>query len=64
MRILVEEEEVMPFEQIKFEASLANPTLTGQVYKATIGSKMYAVKLVSASRLVLINLTRILVRTL
>jgi len=64
MCMLVEEEEAMPFEQIKFEASLANLTLTGQVYKVTIGSKMYVVKLVSASRLVLINLTRIPIRTL
>lgn len=41
----------LPFEQIKFGAALADLTLTAQVFKATIGSKDYAVKLVSASRL-------------
>jgi hypothetical protein len=46
-----EKEELLtlPFEQIKFGAALADPTLTAQVFKATIASKEYAVKLVSAS---------------
>ena len=42
-------EELLPIEQIKFYAQLGPRTLTAQVYRATIGSKDYAVKLVSAS---------------
>jgi hypothetical protein len=38
------------FEQIKFSKSLAGLTGAGQVYKATIDSKVYAVKLVRALR--------------
>lgn len=42
-------EELLPIERIKFRRPLAPRTLTAQVYRATIGSKDYAVKLVSAS---------------
>lgn len=42
-------EELLPMEQIKFRAPLGPRTLVGQVFRATIGSKDYAVKLVSAS---------------
>ncbi|OBT68664.1 hypothetical protein VE03_01701 [Pseudogymnoascus sp. 23342-1-I1] len=38
-------EELLPIEQIRFRRPLAPRTLTAQVYKATIGSKDYAVKL-------------------
>lgn len=42
-------EELLPIERIKFRKSLAPRTLTAQVYRATIGSRDYAVKLVSSS---------------
>ncbi|KFZ09917.1 hypothetical protein V502_08417 [Pseudogymnoascus sp. VKM F-4520 (FW-2644)] len=38
-------EELLPIEQIKFRRPLGPRTLTAQVYRATIGSKDYAVKL-------------------
>ncbi|OBT74835.1 hypothetical protein VF21_06463 [Pseudogymnoascus sp. 05NY08] len=38
-------EELLPIERIKFREPLAPRTLTAQVYRATIGSKDYAVKL-------------------
>ncbi|KFY96664.1 hypothetical protein V498_02569 [Pseudogymnoascus sp. VKM F-4517 (FW-2822)] len=38
-------DEMLPIEQIKFDMPLARRTLTAQVYRATIGSQDYAVKL-------------------
>jgi hypothetical protein len=43
-------DKIFHFEQIKFSKALAGLTGAGQVYKATIDSKVYAVKLVRAPR--------------